>query len=92
VRARLAWPVSIPSQSEAFVTSLHGKLFEWHRLQLQSEQARARLKEAMAAAADDATLQALQADIDALRPAMDAILREVDALRAERARTDAGES
>jgi Tfp pilus assembly protein PilO len=74
------------------VTSLHGKLFEWHRLQLQSEQARGRLTAAMAANAQDAAaLQALQAEIDGLRVAMDAILREVDAMRAERARTDPGE-
>lgn len=74
------------------MTSLHGKLFEWHRLQLQSEQARARLKDAMAANAQDvAALQTLQAEIDGLRVTMDAILREVDAMRAERARTGPGE-
>lgn len=73
------------------MTSLHGKLFEWHRLQLQSEQARTRLTGAMAAKADDAALQALHAEIEGLRVAMDAILREVDAMRAERARTGPGE-
>ena len=73
------------------MTSLHGKLFEWHRLQLQSEQARARLAQAMAAKGNDVSLQALQAEIEAMRVAMDAILREVDAMRAERARTGPGE-
>lgn len=73
------------------MTSLHGKLFEWHRLQLQSEQARARLKDAMAAAADEAALRALHAEIDGLRVAMEALLREVDAMRAERAKTGPGE-
>lgn len=74
------------------MTSLHGKLFEWHRLQLQSEQARTRLAEAMAANAEDAAaLQALHSEIDGLRAAMDAILREVDAMRAERARTGPGQ-
>jgi hypothetical protein len=74
------------------VTSLHGKLFEWHRLQLQSEQARARLAAAMAEKADEAALQALHGEIDSLRVAMDAILREVDAMRAERARAADGEA
>lgn len=73
------------------MTSLHGKLFEWHRLQLQSEQARTRLKQALAELADTATLQALHGEIEALRVEMDALLREVELLRAERARAEAGQ-
>lgn len=67
------------------MTSLHSKLFAWHRLQLQCEETRSRLKEALAGLADDATLQALQAEIERLHAEMDATLREVEALRAQRA-------
>lgn len=72
------------------MTSLHSKLFAWHRLQLQAEEARSRLKQAMADLADDATLQALHAEIERLHVEMDATLREVEALRAQRASADGG--
>jgi len=67
------------------VTSLHSKLFAWHRLQLQCDEARQRLKQAMASLADDAAVQALHAEIERLCQEMDAMLRELEAMRAQRA-------
>jgi hypothetical protein len=70
------------------VSSLHGKLFAWHRLQLQADEVRVRLKQALSDLADDATLHALQRESDRLREEMDTMLREVEALRVERAKSD----
>lgn len=67
------------------MTSLHSKLFAWHRLQLQCDEARSRLKQALASLADDATLHALQTEIERLHVEMDTTLREVERLRAQRA-------
>jgi hypothetical protein len=91
IKARQARPVSFAASSTEQptgprVTSLHGKLFAWHRLQLDCEAARLRLKEAMAGRADDATLLALNGEIERLRAEMDATLLEVEALRSERAK------
>ena len=69
------------------MTSLHSKLFAWHRLQLQRDEVRQRLKQSMASLADDATVQALHAEIERLRQEMDATLKEVEAMRAQRAQT-----
>jgi hypothetical protein len=66
------------------VTSLDAKLFAWYRLQTEHDAARARLKEAMAGAADDVVL-ALNAEVQRLRDEMDHVLREIDALRRQRA-------
>lgn len=65
------------------MTSLDAKLFAWYRLQTEHEAARARLKDAMAGAADDVVL-ALDAQVQRLRDEMNHLLREIDALRRQR--------
>jgi hypothetical protein len=69
------------------VTSLDAKLFTWYRLQTEHEAARARLKDAMASAADDVVL-ALNTEVQRLRGDMDRVLGEIDALRRDRSGGD----
>ena len=69
------------------MTSLDAKLFAWYRLQTEHEAARARLKDAMAGAAEDVVL-ARNAEVQRLRDEMSHVLREIDALRRQRSGGD----
>lgn len=66
------------------MTSLDAKLFAWHRVKLQYEEARGRLKAAMGESAAEDRLQSLDAEVDRLRDEMSTLLAEIDAQRRER--------
>ena len=68
------------------MTSLDARLFAWHRVKLQYEASRARLRDAMAASADEPTLVALDGEVDRLRDEMSTLLNRIDAMRRERAK------